>query len=496
MVASFTRAAATELAGRDLPINREHLGTLHALCYHALGSPPLIQRAECINEWNKQHPAMQLSVACDSVDDLMVEPSYAKQGDQVFNDYMRLRALRATVYPGIIQEFDLAWRAFKADANSIDFTDMIELALRNTDKAPGAPTIGFFDEVQDFSRLELDLVRHWARNMDRVLLAGDDDQSIYWFKGATPEAFLDPPVPEEQNHVLRQSYRVPRAVQTAATEWIRQVARRQEKAYEPRDCEGEVAHSAATYNNPEALIDEIERIVSAGKTVMILATCTYMLCKMTECLRRYGIPFHNPYRVRQGSWNPLARHGRGADRLSSADRLARFMVPASQGRFWTSRELAQWVEVVKSTGVMPRGAKGQIDFFSDVDEEVTLDDMNKFFLPEHLPAIYAGDLSWFEQNLLATKEGVMRLPLAIARQRGMSALTEIPKVIVGTIHSVKGGEADEVILFPDISAAANEQWCRGGDARDAIIRTFYVGMTRARERLVICQQATNYAVQF
>jgi superfamily I DNA/RNA helicase len=71
---------------------------------------------------------------------------------------------------------------------------------------------------------------------------------------------------------------------------------------------------------------------------------------------------------------------------------------------------------------------------------------------------------------------------------------DLPKVVVGTIHSVKGGQADVVYLFPDLSQAGDAQYNRGGAARDSAIRVFYVGLTRARETLYICQRETGTAV--
>ena len=67
-------------------------------------------------------------------------------------------------------------------------------------------------------------------------------------------------------------------------------------------------------------------------------------------------------------------------------------------------------------------------------------------------------------------------------------------VVVGTIHSVKGGEADDVIIFPDISLAGQREVEASSDGRDAAIRQFYVGMTRARERLIICNPAGRFHV--
>ena len=69
-------------------------------------------------------------------------------------------------------------------------------------------------------------------------MAGDDDQTIYSFTGATPEAFLDPDIPDDHKIILKQSYRVPRAVHALRGALIHQVTRRQEKEYLPRPEDG------------------------------------------------------------------------------------------------------------------------------------------------------------------------------------------------------------------------------------------------------------------
>jgi superfamily I DNA/RNA helicase len=63
-------------------------------------------------------------------------------------------------------------------------------------------------------------------------------------------------------------------------------------------------------------------------------------------------------------------------------------------------------------------------------------------------------------------------------------------VIPGTIHSVKGGEAQTVILIPDLSLAAVKPYWAGETA--SIGRLFYVAMTRASERLLLCRPAGPY----
>lgn len=80
----------------------------------------------------------------------------------------------------------------------------------------------------------------------------------------------------------------------------------------------------------------------------------------------------------------------------------------------------------------------------------------------------------------------VQFPADIATIRGPQTLRRTPQVVVGTIHSVKGGQADVVYLFPDLSKAGDALYRQCGPPRDSVIRTFYVGATRARETLYIC----------
>jgi superfamily I DNA/RNA helicase len=80
----------------------------------------------------------------------------------------------------------------------------------------------------------------------------------------------------------------------------------------------------------------------------------------------------------------------------------------------------------------------------------------------------------------------------VAEAHGAETLTKTPQIIAGTIHSVKGGEADVVYLFPDLSYAGMTEWIGNGTA--AVRRLFYVGMTRSRESLILCQRASSRSV--
>jgi hypothetical protein len=65
-------------------------------------------------------------------------------------------------WPLSVRSFASRWGTWKQAHALIDFTDMIEIPLRDSVYAPGAPTVIFSDESQDLSRLESSLLLHWA----------------------------------------------------------------------------------------------------------------------------------------------------------------------------------------------------------------------------------------------------------------------------------------------------------------------------------------------
>jgi superfamily I DNA/RNA helicase len=88
--------------------------------------------------------------------------------------------------------------------------------------------------------MQLALLRKWGKRAEYSVVACDDDQTIYAWAGATPEGMLLPEIPNDHKFFLDQSRRVPRAIHALAEQLIRRVGRRQEKAYRPREADGEV----------------------------------------------------------------------------------------------------------------------------------------------------------------------------------------------------------------------------------------------------------------
>jgi DNA helicase-2/ATP-dependent DNA helicase PcrA len=504
LITSFSRAAAAELAGRDLPISAERIGTLHSHCYRALGAPPIAEAN--VDEWNRANPHLAITPVQKQNkldgEESAEDGGQAKTGDVWLQELNRFRGLMIPpeAWPANLRDFAARWQRYKDDLGLLDFTDLIETAWREIPVAPGNPDIIFVDEAQDLTKMQLSLIRKWGEHCHYFIVCGDDDQTIYSFHGASPDAWLDPDIPDDQKIILKQSYRVPRAVHAAADRFIRQVTRRQEKLYLPRPEDGVCTSIRGTYKSPEyAILKAAMEHLERGQTVMFLASCAYMLQPVVAVLRKYGIPFHNPYRRSNGCWNPLHMGPR-----SSASRVLALLVAHPEFgdgcRSWTWGDLALWAEWLSAKGVLRRGAKDQIRSAAETEPVTirTLDEVFEAGALEELLACFDGDyrtlLEWWCNRLNTSVAKRAAFSIQIARARGPKALVEAPRVVVGTIHSVKGGEADVVFLCPDLSPQGLTAYQRHGPPRDAVIRTFYVGLTRAREALYLCEPQSPAAV--
>ena len=509
IVASLTRAAAAEVAGRDTGIPPRNVGTLHAHAYRALNRPELAETKDGLAAWNKTVP-VHLRILSGERDPEWASPeevSGSTDGEKMLAAVGVLRAQQAPRdrWPANLRAFADRWDAWKLDGGitRLDFTDLIERAA--TIPHPLNPVIVFLDEAQDMSALEMALALHWATAADQTVIVGDPDQCLFEWRGSSQQAFLGPAAASER--VLSQSYRVPRSVHAYAVGWVRGIRDRPDVAYEPRDHTGSVRRTQASYRDPRRILEAVA-VQPAEETSMILGSCAYMLDGVIRALREAGVPFHNPYRKTNGRWNPLA----GVARPLALLRPHR-SVWQDDARWWTWDELRRWLDPMAGTGWLVRGTKQDV---LNVCQETTLGVTRG---GEQVPLDYivsmlaktpegkaAGEalvdpdpvrlLAWWAANLRPKERPKFDYALTIAERYGLAALRAEPRVIVGTIHSVKGGEADTVYVFPDLSHAAMPAWLHGGPLRHPTIRLFYVAFTRARQHLRLCQPSSNLTVPF
>lgn len=379
-------------------------------------------------------------------------------------------------------------------------TDMIQIALERAldgERAPGNPRVLISDEAQDMTPLETALVLAWgALASGRTILALDDDQAINAWRGGDPSPILalgtgiDGGARDGVTLIdrpLEQSWRIPAALHAVAQCWIELCGHRREKVYRPRDVDGQVyavGHTLADMPTAKA----IARDAANGRSVMVLAGCEYMLRPLISNLKTLGVPFSNHYRPAEPRWNPLT----SASGMTTAERLHRYLVlderlMGDRSRRWTGDDVRAWIELVatKEAGLV-RGAKTMAKHFPS--GELSIAQVEGLFADdESLLRAVEPELQWLLECSRGLK-GVsdkLAYPAKVAREYGPAALADPPLVTVGTVHSVKGGQADVVYLSPSVSGAGWAEWMRGGQSRDNTVRQFYVGLTRAITTCVV-----------
>lgn len=503
IIGSLTNAAAKEIASRDTGVHPAQVGTLHALCYRQLNHPELTEKH--LADWNKTHAPKYRQTISDkrydrTPENAQPEESYnGNPGDALMQrlDLYRHGMHEFYTYKKEIQQFAEKWQEWKEENMLVDFTDLIERGLQweFDDAAPFGAKLGIFDECQDFSKLEWALVHKWSKAMQFVLVAGDDDQCLYAWRGADPNSLIDmDPAPIEVR-VLPQSYRLPHKIHTYCEDWIHRLSHRMDKPYAPRDAEGLVKYTNGGIHQITPILHECERAYRDKKTLMILTACGYQIDRIILKLRAHGIPFSNTWRIANGRWNPLAKRGRG--QISAMDRVKAYT--AAQDVFtWTPTQLKFWTHLIEAkSGLLVRGAKQKIKDMPNHGAPMSYSDLLPFFTKGVLSEAINGEIPYLFNHMSGnTLKGLKYVRECLnAEEIYKDKRNEQPPLItVGTIHSVKGGEADRVIICPDLSPAAWDEWDIEGPGRDGILRQFYVGMSRAKEELILATPESRRAI--
>ena len=450
---SFTRRAAEEAVTRackkfsmqrdDFPYFR----TLHSLCFYVLGlTRGQVLTDAKLQDWSK---VASLPVTGRFSEDGML--SGYELGDRVLHFDNMARVQRRPLR----EVYDTAWnprtnwstlhygveslRKFCEAHGYVDFTGMLE-GFVSSGVSVGLDVL-LVDEAQDLSALQWEVVRQLACGCRRVVVAGDDDQAIYAWAGADVEHLIGM---EGDVRVLGQSWRVPRRVQALAEEVIGKVHRRRPKEWAPRDAEGEVIRGG--------LFEDVD---VPEDDVLVLARCGFLLDEVERELRERGVIYE--------------RHGHPSVRASVLTAILAWE-QLRRGEVVTADRARKVYEQMSSRRGVAHGFK-KLPALED-DDRVTLAQLR-----EHHGLLV--DAPWFE--------ALDRVPSATvsyvrnALEKG-EKLTAEPRVRLQTIHTAKGGEADHVVLLTEVTRAVQRGIERDPDDER---RTWYVGLTRARQKLTM-----------
>lgn len=344
--------------------------------------------------------------------------------------------------------------------------------------------------------------------------------SIYGFRGAARGAFHPLGFPEERTEVLRQSYRVAKPVQEYAERLSERAHTHVPVEYAPREDAGAAVLRPAcsilgrTHGAAEvaALADrEVASLAACDgdhRRVMILASAGFLLRGVLKELRKRGLVYHNPFAPTRGDWNPMRTAHRhiGSFFVGPRPDLVGEDGPGGrEPRLWTWAELEDWVSCCAAKGLLRKGAKTHLlpemvkhrptAILDPADLDRVFADaawVRSYLFPQVAdPYLEGKTVEWLADAWTPAHRKRLDFPLSVARH-SVAKLIREPRIVVGTIHSVKGGTAGAVILAPDLSQRHAREMRRSLDGHDELIRMAYVGATRASTRLYLLRPCTKY----
>lgn len=224
LVITFTRAAAEEMKKRFLQFDGMEnapvtFGTFHSVFFMILRYAYRYTGSNIIREDMKRRyikemtDNMELEIEDENefLSGIINEISYVK-GEMMSLSYYHSSNCSDELFAQIYEGYEKRLR----EENLIDFDDMLvfcyELLKERKDiLAMWQQKFQYIliDEFQDINKVQYEIVRMLAGKGEHLFIVGDDDQSIYRFRGARPEIMLgfEKDYPEAKKVILNTNYR-------------------------------------------------------------------------------------------------------------------------------------------------------------------------------------------------------------------------------------------------------------------------------------------------
>ncbi len=314
LVITFTRDAAMEMEARFkklLPesVNQVSFGTFHSIFFYILRLRYDLSFKNIITDRNKTLLLRELTARehIDSSYDtdffrlLLSEISkYKSMGENGFS--FKSKLIDNDKFHRIIASYQSELK----EQRLLDFDDMLllchELFLREPDELKlwqNKYSFILVDEFQDINPVQYSIVRMLAEPENNLFIVGDDDQSIYRFRGAEPSIMLgfEKDYPATRRILLSNNYRSRSEIVNFAKKMI---AHNRERF--PKDIKAINGHGGTTLyykaGTPKAeyaqVIRNILKELSSGipfSEIAILFRTEMMVQPLAAELTRHQIPF-------------------------------------------------------------------------------------------------------------------------------------------------------------------------------------------------------------
>lgn len=534
LVITFTKAAATEMKerffrlmdGKNYPVT---FGTFHAVFFAILkhayhySAENIIreeQRVQCMREIITRH-RLEYEDEMEFIQALLGEIGLVKNtGIDLAHYYSKNCA--EEMFRRIYSEY----HEYLLNHRLIDFEDMLvytwELLSERKDILAAWQNkyqYILIDEFQDINKIQFDIVKLLAGERKNLFVVGDDDQSIYRFRGAKPEIMLHfgNDFPQTKTVLLDTNYRSQENIVTHALNLIshnKERYQKQVKAEKQAETEVEYAIFENARQENLRIIRDISDATERGKSyedfAVLFRTNTQPRLLM-EQMMEYNIPFRTRERVPNLYEHWIAKDIYAYIRIALGSRERRdFLQIMNRPKRYISREsldeeyvafdvwewfyeeqpwvaerirkLEQDIKCLKRMNPYAainyiRKGIGYDEFLEEYADyrRIRVDDLYDVLdeLQESTKGFEEYD-GWFSHIEEYTKE----LERLYQKQADKN-----PCVTLATLHSAKGLEYESVYLIDVNEGIMPYKKAVLDEEIEEERRMFYVGMTRAKKNL-------------
>ena len=532
LVITFTKAAAQEMQSRFQALSRQRgvtFGTFHAVFFHILKYAYHYSAANILTEEKKYQILQRLLSESglhfedekETLSEIASEISEVKN-EQIPLEHYYSKSCPEEVFRGFYRKYEEMHRR----EGLLDFDDMMtmtyELLTQRTDILAAWQRHYRYilvDEFQDINLLQYAILRLLADPERNLFIVGDDDQSIYRFRGAKPEIMLNFPkdYPDAKQIVLDRNFRSVASVIRAAQLVIRENTKRfAKRAVHVRKGQGQIDIREFSGQEHESLylIKKVQESLAGGIPPNEIA----VLYRTNQGARPYAerlMEFNIPFEMRDALPN-IYEHWIAKDlfaylhlareRLDRAEFLqvmnrpkryiARDAIDAKVISLETLRtyyEDKDWMldridrlelDLRMLKDMAPYAAVNYIRYGMNYEEYLQEYAKARRMKPEELTDIldeiqdgcrpFKTVEAWYE-HLTAYKERLLE-------QRGKKE-RDPDAITLATLHSAKGLEFQEVFLVDVNEGTIPHRKASMEADLEEERRLFYVGMTRAKDRL-------------
>ena len=315
LVVTFTRAAAGEMrsrfdrlmGGRHLPVS---FGTFHAVFFTILKYAYNYRVENILSEDEKygilRDIVHQIDVEMDDEKDFLM--NIAGEISRVKGDMMPLEHFySANCSKDVFEDIYTGYEQKLRRMRRLDYDDMLVQTWQLFKERPDILlawqkkyTYILIDEFQDINRIQYEIIRMLARPENNLFVVGDDDQSIYRFRGAKPEILLGftKDYPDAEMAVLNRNYRSTGSIVARAEGLIRHNEHRYAKHMTASREKGNEVLVKAFKKPTDQYLKMIREIVDmheqqeiAWEQIAVIFRTNIQMSGLVEQLMVYNVPF-------------------------------------------------------------------------------------------------------------------------------------------------------------------------------------------------------------